>query len=445
MRRPSFAAVLVLALSVACGSSQQQPPPSSTGELRVEVSVPAGVAAAVRVTGPGGFDRTLQASATLDLPPGVYAVSAADVRSPGMVVDTLLGGTVSGSGDVAVGRTTTIQVAYSRRPGTGGLWLAAPGVVQSGLSRFDDAQLRSSGAPATAVSLSPGFLPSAVAFDGEGGLWTADSSYASETLFRLPPATLDHSHSPVPDRTVQAVELPSGTSLSLASVQALAFDPAGHLWVANCAPDYGTGLVRFSPAQLAQSGAPSPTRVLGESLFSCAADVALDADGGLWAVNHQGGLPGTGRIHGWTAAQLSLTDDVPPEVSLAATGDALRYPTSLAFDTSGDLWVANCSTIVSHQLLPATVEKYPRSARGASGPASPQVVLTGFVCPVGLAFDNAGALWVHDADDPSRLYRFLPEQLGQSGAPTPSTSVSAGPTDTGRPVFHPHPSGLPLS
>jgi len=445
MRRAPSAALLLVALSVACGSSQQQPPPSSSGALRVEVTAPAGVAAAVRVTGPAGFDRTLQASATLDLPPGVYAVSAADIRSPGMVVDTLFRGTVSGTADVAAGRTTTVQVAYARQPGTGGLWLAAPGLVQRGLSRFDDAQLRASGAPTSAVALSPGFYPAAVAFDGEGGLWTADASYSSGTLFRLSPAALDHSHSPVPDRTLQAVELPSGTSLSLASVQALAFDRSGHLWVANCAPDYRTGLVRFSPAQLAQSGAPSPTRVLGESLFSCASDLALDAEGGLWAVNHQGGMPGTGRIHGWTAGQLSLTDDVPPEVSLAASGDALRYPTSLAFDASGDLWVANCSTIVNHQLLPATVEKYSRSARAASGPASPEVVLTGFVCPVGLAFDNAGALWVHDADSLSQLYRFLPEQLQQSGAPTPSTSVSAGPTDTGRPVFHPHPSGLPLS
>ncbi|HXX31486.1 MAG TPA: hypothetical protein VEJ89_12350 [Myxococcaceae bacterium] len=441
-RRPLLLAIV---LSAACGSNPNPPPPPpSTGMLRIELSAPQGLAAAVRVTGPGGMDRVLTGSETLELEPGSYAVAANDVRFPGEVVDTLFRGTVSGPGEVTAGRTTTVQVAYARRPGTGGLWLAASGVVDRGLSRFDDLQLRTSGGPAPAVSLSPGFYPSAVAFDGEGALWTTDSSFASGVLFRLAPEALDHSHAPLPDRVLGAAELPSGRSLSLAGIQALAFDASGHLWVANCAPGYGTGLVRFTPAQLARSGAPVPPRVLGESLFTCAGDVALDPEGGLWALNSES-LLHRGRIHGWTRDQVALADDVPPAVSLAGSPDALRLPTSLAFDASGNLWVANCSVVANNnQLLPATVERYSAAARAASGPARPEVVLTGFVCPVGLAFDNAGALWVHDADALSRLYRFLPHQLTETGAPTPAVAVTAGPSDTGRPVLHPRPAALAL-
>ena len=58
--------------------------PMVTGSLEVRISgLPAGVAASVLVTGPGGFSRTVTATTTIpNLPVGTYTVAAAEVTSP---------------------------------------------------------------------------------------------------------------------------------------------------------------------------------------------------------------------------------------------------------------------------------------------------------------------------------------------------------------------------
>lgn len=69
-----------LGLLAACGGGDANPVPGS-GSLNVTIrGLPAGVAAAVTVTGPASYSKLLTASGTLDgLAPGAYAVSTASV------------------------------------------------------------------------------------------------------------------------------------------------------------------------------------------------------------------------------------------------------------------------------------------------------------------------------------------------------------------------------
>ncbi|WP_215406864.1 PQQ-dependent sugar dehydrogenase [Janthinobacterium sp. JC611] len=69
-----------LGLLAACGGGDAPPAPGS-GSLNVTIrGLPAGVAAAVTVTGPASYSKLLTASGTLDgLTPGTYAVGAASV------------------------------------------------------------------------------------------------------------------------------------------------------------------------------------------------------------------------------------------------------------------------------------------------------------------------------------------------------------------------------
>ena len=70
-----------LGLLAACGGGDDANPVPGSGSLNVTIrGLPAGVAAAVTVTGPASYSKLLTASGTLDgLAPGAYALSAASV------------------------------------------------------------------------------------------------------------------------------------------------------------------------------------------------------------------------------------------------------------------------------------------------------------------------------------------------------------------------------
>ena len=81
---PTWLALLLaccLGLLAACGGGDDANPVPGSGSLNVTIrGLPAGVAAAVTVTGPASYSKLLTASGTLDgLAPGAYAVSAASV------------------------------------------------------------------------------------------------------------------------------------------------------------------------------------------------------------------------------------------------------------------------------------------------------------------------------------------------------------------------------
>ena len=113
--------LVVLALIAACSGDPVGP---STGTLAVGVSgLPDGTAAAVTVSGPGGYAHEVAGSDTLaDLTPGGYTVVAAAVSSGGFAYRpsqetqsvTVTGGSAAASAEVtygAAGATLTVTVA----------------------------------------------------------------------------------------------------------------------------------------------------------------------------------------------------------------------------------------------------------------------------------------------------------------------------------------------
>ncbi len=118
MRRTGFwMALALVGLLAACGDDPVSP---ATGALQVDISgLPAGIAAAALVEGPGGFTQQLTESVTLSgLSVGPYEVSAGTVSD--------FTAEVSGSpATVTAGATTLVRVVYTAvggpdRPGTGG-------------------------------------------------------------------------------------------------------------------------------------------------------------------------------------------------------------------------------------------------------------------------------------------------------------------------------------
>ena len=128
----------------------------------------------------------------------------------------------------------------------------------------------------------------------------------------------------------------------------------------------------------------------------------------------QGGLPpgtvvvaeGGGGVD--TYAPGSGGDAVPGG---SFTNAALPSPVTLAFDPSGDLWVADASTSNLVEFAKAELAKPNPAASVIISPPSEGN-------PFGMAFDQAGDLWVVN-NSGGDIIEFTHSQLARSGSPAP--------------------------
>jgi hypothetical protein len=106
--------------------------------------------------------------------------------------------------------------------------------------------------------------------------------------------------------------------------------------------------------------------------------------------------------------------DVAPEASF--TND-MYGPTTMAFDPSGDLWVANENTSDLFELSKAQLATH--------NPVPAVTIFAGYgqlANPFGMAFDHSGNLWVV-SNTWSRVYEYTKRQLASSAAPTPVETI----------------------
>ncbi|MDN2699011.1 PQQ-dependent sugar dehydrogenase [Janthinobacterium sp. SUN073] len=102
-----------LALLAACGGGHEHhPPDATTGDLTISiVGLPAGVAGAATLSGPGSYSKTLTASTTLTgLAPGAYTLSAASVAQG---TQTLAPTPVTQQVQVNAGATASASITYA--------------------------------------------------------------------------------------------------------------------------------------------------------------------------------------------------------------------------------------------------------------------------------------------------------------------------------------------
>lgn len=305
-----------------------------------------------------------------------------------------------------------------------GLWVASGS--DPAILRFSGDQLVASGARTARTTLTTSsatlFTVNGVAFDTSGTLWIASAD--DSRLIAFSPADLAVSGATQASRVLTAFD----GSMDLPS--AIAFDRQHRLWVASLASG---ALSRFDPAQLRETGAPVPaTTIIGPTRPSA---LAFDASGGMWVANIR-----TSRVVRYSVAQLEESGALTPEIVLSALANSRLNPSALAFDADGNLWVAYIGSTIVASFAPDQLS--------ATGTPEPRIVLSpapgSFAGPVGLAFDDGGSLWVVSTE--GALHRFAPSQLLESGAPVPSTTilVSGHTLLTGIAVW-PKPGRLPLN
>jgi sugar lactone lactonase YvrE len=416
-----------LIIAAACGSGTGP----NTGKLTVTINTPTGITPSVSVTGPHGYTKALTATTTLTgLATGSYSLVAGPVTITNPIVGTVYTASVSGSPAAvsAFGTPHTITANYSERAGTGGLWIANfhsnPTVV-----KYSAAQLATttSAAPTTALVTSGGGNVG-VAFDRNGNLWVTLAT--TNAIAEYSASQLASSGTPTPAVTLAA------TAGSLHDPTGLAFDASGDLWVANTGANT---LVEFSASQLASSGSPKPTVTVGAASGSLHSPIgiAFDASGNLWVANSLGNT-----LVEYIPSQLAASGTPKPTVTLSAKANSINGPVTLAFQATGVLWVTN------GDLSQNTVVAFSVISRAASGSPTPLVTLSthagSLQNPAGLAFDASGNLWIANLAS-SKVIEFVASQLVTTGAPTPNTTISS--TSLLNPfglAFDPHDIRLPI-
>ena len=181
----------------------------------------------------------------------------------------------------------------------------------------------------------------------------------------------------------------------------LAVDASGDLWAVN---DGSGTVVEYSRADLAKP-APAPTVTL-----SIGGDgVAFDPSGDLWVANGSG-------VGEFTKAELAKSG-APTPVFTLEEGDC-----SVAFDASGDLWEGGTNNVLTE----FTKAQLAQSAKSGSTSPAPKVAITSNSLdgPCKPAFDPAGDVWAGNYSAKT-VVEFAKAQLGRTATLAPRVVISS--------------------
>lgn len=230
-------------------------------------------------------------------------------------------------------------------------------------------------------------FPSDVAFDAAGNIYVADQE--NHVIRKVTPAGVVTTFT---GKGSGDFADGSSTEATFSSPVGLAFDGSGNLIVA----DYHNSKIRKITPNGTVSTIAGDTGGYADGTgsaanFSGPAGLAIDASGNIFVAEE-----GNHKIRKVTPAGVVTTFAGSGSGFADGTGTsaAFNLPTALAFDASGNLFVADFGNHMIRKITPAgVVSKYAGSMEGyTDGPVATAL----FKRPYGLAFDTDGNLFVSE-------------------------------------------------
>lgn len=274
--------------------------------------------------------------------------------------------------------------------------------------------------------------PTGLAVDSSGNLWVADTNNARVVRFPAPFTTGMSADEAIGQPALNEASACSThpTASCLSNTQHLAFDPSGNLWVSG-----DNRILRFPKPQttgenadvvLGQADLDSSGAGLSAAQLQDPEQIAFDSAGNLWVADdyNNRALRYDVPFSTGMAASIVVGQSGFNTATRATTAAGIYNPTGLAIDGSGNLWLGDTG---NERLLRYNA---PLSSGMAASAVLGQSVFTssasatsasGFQFPLGLAIDSSGNLWVADAQN-NRVLEF-------KDAPT-TGNVGAGGTVT---------------
>lgn len=431
LARVGIAAALFAPLGAGCGGSGggSDSCAAGSGNGMLTINISGHDPGAVSVS---GLSAPVTASSTVPLPAGPHTVTAARVTTAntGLTSDAYEGTVDNPMPCVKAGATTVVNVTYALIPTSGVLWLgvsnAPAGATMLG---YLPASVAASGTvPADAVTNTGG--SDGFTFDKAGNMWVLGGTTADPPLARYPASMFaSDAFDKLPDVTIDSPSFGS----AIPGPKVVAFDPLGNLWVSVVASDK---VIRFTPAQIAASG--SPTATVEWTGLTSPQGLAFDSTGNLWVAAYDDNT--VVRIDAAHLGTSGAGGDLAISAEYTASGvtSTLRFPLSLAFDATGNLWVNYYGTL-------AKIPVAEQTGTGTKMITPPVVITTDpLTLPEGIAFDQDGGMWVAGALN--SFGRFDATQLATSGLlVAPSTIIMS--SDVGSAAWfamYPAPASLPL-
>ncbi|HVJ93754.1 MAG TPA: hypothetical protein VM580_28320 [Labilithrix sp.] len=440
--------VSTVGCTVTTSSSEDAGPPTTgdagascaedgVGTIELVVTgLPDDVGAKVKLTGPAGATDATGSTTSADRPAGSYTVTAERVSKADPIVRTLYEPKIDTSSFCLAGeQKQTVTVAYDAIASSNKLWTANVNNASGQVLGFGAENLVATGTFGASVAMKGAVgagAGKALAFDKDGNLWALGPTTTDAPLSRFPAASLGTSGQKEPDR-----KLVPALGGCLPGPTALAFDPAGALWMTVACSDR---VLRISPETLSASNKYTPEDGDFATGVESPRAVAFDKDGNMW-------VSGKDDLHRYPAASLAADQAHVSDFALRAksqNGGSVLAPDALAFDKDGNLWVTNFGANVIFKLTPSDL-----AVAGATKEIEPTIQIS---IPVGalvtsIAFDESGGLWLTYSQ--GKFARLDPAQLetsSDSGSPTvPNTIVTSDDVGSaGSLAFFPAPAGLPL-
>ena len=268
--------------------------------------------------------------------------------------------------------------------------------------------------------------PSGITFDPSGNLWAADGQNASIQEFKAP-FSLGEASSVL----LGGFYLDHPANATAFGPAGLASDSAGDLWVAD--PGHNR-LLEFTPPftnrqaaslVIGQSDFTSTSNSNNQSMLNEPNQVTFDKSGNLWVAD-----TGDNRILEFKApfsngesASVSIGQPTLSSTLANTTESTLNSPEGLAFDSHGNLWVADTdNNRVVEFVPPFTTGMNATVVLGQTeyffqGIGTDQSSLYG---PEGVAAAPGGNIWVDDTEN----YRVLLFVDPASAATSTTTSTS---------------------
>jgi len=308
-----------------------------------------------------------------------------------------------------------------------GLWVAG----ENNVSEFQGAALEASGEPNPhlAFTIKSYFGPLSMAFDRHNNLWIVSSGMVDGAFPIIEVSRADiasvKTGKMVKHRAIfpRAIGIPLGIPWG-----SLAFDDAGDLWASNF-----TAIVKLRPSQIEEKRVPLVVVGITSPIFIHSV-TRFDLSNNLWV------SAGLGGPQLWRFAPHNRRASGFPHPSLKVNVPDALGPVDLAFDSSGNMWVAGTGShgdelemIVaddltgSGEISPSAAVTITSSAFGPVGSSS---------CLGGIDFDHSGDLWISvvggggDCETNSQIVEFTPGQLSAGGNQAPSITIGQNSTQT---------------
>jgi hypothetical protein len=342
----------------------------------------------------------------------------------------------------------SIQIAAAKsKAKPQGLWVGGYKYI----SEFQGKALKKGGTPQANLALvsSAFFNPLSIAFDRNDDLWIAYDGVQANGPTPVLELTRGDLTSLKNGNVVKAkviIAEKGSTGVPFTIARSLAFDTSGDLWITDGGQ---REIIELLPKQIKNSGSPTPTISITSPDFVPTV-IRFDGSGNLWVAEFPLPPNPSNPMQLWRFTPTDRAASGPANPSLIMNLPDELEPVDLAFDSSGNLWLAGPG---SHN---DALEMIPASDLGGSGEVSPSasVIVTSSAfglldgsgsCLGGIDFDRSGDLWASvgtnnadcDGNTTTQLVAFTPAQLSTGGNLTPSVAI--GQNDKKTNLFLPGP------